>query len=330
MHSSVPDIVFASGLKFPRFFPGPMEGVMTPLFCRAFHTLGLTAGWLTPYYRLTTSLPRDKRLQDFLQPFTANGLPVIVQLMGTDALLLARGAERMARLGAAGINLNFACPSRQVIKSGAGGALLQDIPLMLEIVRKIKYLLPEFSLSVKIRCGFSSPGECEKIIPALIQTEALDFIILHFRTVTENYSGVADGADRLKRAVELAAAVPVIGSGDVFSAGDTREMLACGCAGAIVARGLLRNPFLLRELSLSSPDKLPEPETARIILFQTLQRIARTDLHLFSRSKFLEYAAMMWGGKSGLFTELKNLPPEKLLAYRFPEVSAFHPSEPGT
>ena len=74
-------LLFSSGLKFPCFFPGPMEGVMTPLFCRAFHHLQLTDGWLTPYYRVTTNVPKDAKLEKFIQPYMENNLPVIVQLV---------------------------------------------------------------------------------------------------------------------------------------------------------------------------------------------------------------------------------------------------------
>ena len=107
---------------------------MTPLFCQAFHELNLTNGWLTPYYRVTSNVPKDARLKKIIRPYMQNNLPVIVQLMGTDPLMLTKVAERMTALGAKGINLNFACPSKQVIKSGTGGALLKNIPLMLEII----------------------------------------------------------------------------------------------------------------------------------------------------------------------------------------------------
>ena len=299
-------LVFASGLRFPRFFPGPMEGVMTPLFCRAFHHLHLTDGWLTAYYRVTTNVPKDARLKKFLQPYMENDLPVIVQLMGNQAPLLAKTAERMVHLGAKGINLNFACPSKQVVKSGAGGALLRDIPLMIKILTHVKNALPEISLSVKLRCGFENWRESEKIIPVLAGTGVLDFIGIHFRTVTENYLPLASGSERLKRVVALAHKIPVIGSGNVFSQKDAENFLESGCAGVMVARGILHDPFLISRLRDMGNSLLP-PEKGRKYFFRTLQNIAASDEKLYSRAKFLEYAAMIWGCESKLFTTLKNL-----------------------
>lgn len=284
---------------------------MTPLFCRAFHHLHLTDGWLTPYYRVTTNVPRDSKLKKFIQPYMENNLPVIVQLMGSDAALLTKVAERMVLLGAKGINLNFACPSKQVIKSGAGGALLRNIPLMVEILHRIKNSLPETSLSAKIRCGFEDWRESGNIIPALIET-GLDFIGVHFRIVKENYSPVKQGGERLKHIVALAEKVPIIASGDVFSKEDAQNFLKLGCAGVMVARGVLRDPFLITSLQQTEKNKL-SPEKGRQYFFKTLQKIAGSDEKLYSRAKFIEYAAMIWGADSKQFSALKELNGNELL-----------------
>ena len=286
---------------------------MTPLFCRAFHHLHLTEGWLTPYYRVTTNVPKDAKLKKFIQPYRENNLPVIVQLMGIDASLLTKVAERMVFLGAKGINLNFACPSKQVIKSRAGGALLQNIPLMVEILNRIKNTLPEISLSAKIRCGFEDWRESENIIPALAEID-LDFIGVHFRTVKESYSIIPNGVERLKRIVFLAGKVPVIGSGDVFSNEDAQKLLDLGCTGAMVARGILRDPFLIHNLQQTEKNTL-SPEERRQYFFKTLQEIAQSDEKLYSRAKFLEYAVMMWRAKSKQFSALKILNDKELLNF---------------
>ncbi len=285
------------------------------MFCKAFHRLHLTGGWLTPYCRITINIPKDAKLKTFIKPYMENHLPVIVQLMGTDAYLLTKAAERMVDLGAKGINLNFACPSRQVIKSGAGGALLRNIPLMAEILNSIRKALPETSLSAKIRCGFEDWRESEYIIPALIEN-GLDFIGVHFRTVKENYSPVSMGVERLKSAVDRAGKVPVIGSGDIFSKEDAQNILASGCAGVMVARGVLRDPFLIYNLQQTEKYNL-SPEKGRRYFFKTLQEIAKSDEKLFSRTKFIEYAAMMWGSNSKQFSELKNLSEKELLNFKF-------------
>ncbi|MDD5697439.1 MAG: tRNA-dihydrouridine synthase family protein [Victivallaceae bacterium] len=308
--------VFASGLNFPRFFPGPMEGVITPLFCRAFHQLRLTDGWLTPYYRVTTNVPKPARLKKFLQPYLHAGLPVIGQVMGTSPALLAAVAKCLAELGIKGVNLNFACPSRQVLRSGAGGALLRNISLMTEILHTVKNVLPEVSLSVKLRSGCADWRESERIIPALAGTGTLDFIGVHYRTVGELYLPVTLRAERFRCLTAWAGKVPVIASGDMFSEEDVRDCLGTGCTGAMIARGLLRDPFLIRNFR-SVGRAGPAAEANRRYFFRTLQEIARTERKLYCRGKFLEYAGMMWGMNSDRFLELKRLTDKELLDFEF-------------
>lgn len=305
-----------SQLEFPCFFPGPMEGVMTSLFCRAFHDLHLTSGWLTPYYRVTTNVPKNARMKKFLAPFMAGSLPVIVQLMGTDREKLTEVAKRMVNLGACGINLNFACPSKQVLSSGTGGAMLKDIDLMVNIIKSIKSALPHISVSAKLRSGFDDWQESNDIIPALIKTNCLDFIAVHFRTVKEAYKQIPGGIERMQQILKLCEDVPLIASGDVFSEKDIEKYLQYGCAGVMVARGILKDPFLIRIMEKHENAKISIPER-RKLFFAKLQDIARENTKVRSRPLLLEYAGMMWGKKSTEFSSLKNLPEEEILDFKF-------------
>ena len=64
------------------FWPGPMEGVMTPEVVRAAGALELVPRWLTPFFRLSETLPGERVFRRFYEPFAAAGTPVFVQLMG--------------------------------------------------------------------------------------------------------------------------------------------------------------------------------------------------------------------------------------------------------
>jgi tRNA-dihydrouridine synthase len=71
-------------------------------------------------------------------------------------------------------------------------------------------------------------------------------VALHARTKAQVYAGVADWS----HIADLAAVcpVPVIGSGDLFSAEDAERMLReTGCAGVMFARGAMGNPFIFAE-----------------------------------------------------------------------------------
>jgi tRNA-dihydrouridine synthase C len=284
-----------------RVFPGPMEGIMLPLYCRVFHQLKLTDYWMTPFIRISNSTYKVAALEKFITPFTAGGLPVIVQLLGRDIELLSATVEQLKAFDIAGINFNFACPSRKVMKKGNGGKALLEPDYIAMLLEKIRKILPDISLSVKLRSGFSSADEMEKIIPACLAAD-VDFMVMHYRTVTELYQPVENGAERLKRAVELAGTVPVIGSGDIFTPADAENMLSkSGVAGVIAARGLLRDPWLVRRIQgveiAGQKDKF----------FKLFSELIEQEPALSQgRGYLLELARNLWGVDSPQFCQLSG------------------------
>ncbi|MCP3964958.1 MAG: tRNA-dihydrouridine synthase family protein [Lentisphaerae bacterium] len=314
-------IELPSGLEFPKIIPGPMEGVMNELFCAVAHRLQLCQGWMTPYIRVTTHVPRSSRLAAFMRPFSAGDLPVIVQLMGTNGDVIQETAQRLLSLGAVGINLNFACPSNQVVRSGTGGAMLKAPDDVICLTKKIKKAIGNASLSIKIRSGFDDWHECGSVLSELCRIELLDFVAVHFRTVKEMYGKVENVEERLRFIIEQCGDnIPVIGSGDIFSTEDALGMLEYGFKGTMAARGLLRDPFLIKRIenSLAGDRVLFEVEQGRRMFFNTLLDICHENNTQIKKSKLLEYAGMMWGRPSKLFRQLCVLDVTELNSFRLP------------
>ena len=89
-------------------WPGPMEGVGREDFVRAASTLRLVDRWMTPFLRLSGTLPPDRKLRLVAQEYFATGLPVTLQLMGSEPELLGRAGARLLELTpAASIDLNL-------------------------------------------------------------------------------------------------------------------------------------------------------------------------------------------------------------------------------
>ena len=219
---------------------------MSPELIRAADALGLTERWMTPFLRLSTAVPGTRKLAEFAAPFLESGLPVTVQLMGNRPEVIAAAAARFMELGAAGINLNFGCPSRQVTSGGAGGGALRDLAGMVTTVETVKKAIPASPLSVKLRTGWESPDEMQRILPALAETGCVSAFFLHFRTVREQYRPVSGREERFEAGLRLAAPVPVVLNGDIDSPDDASELLErTGAAGVMCARGWLRDPLLL-------------------------------------------------------------------------------------
>ena len=284
------------GAESIEVWPGPMEGVASAAFTAAANRLELVPRWMTPFIRLSSALPGKKTLRYFLAPFLAGGVPVTAQLMGTDAGLIARCAEACLELGAAGINLNFGCPSRRVVNGGAGGGALKDPDRAAELLAAVGEALPGVPLSVKMRTGWESFAEFDGIIDRLRSTGAAQKFFVHHRTVKEGYAEIPDRMARFEHIAAKCAGVPLILNGDIATADEARKIVTrTGAAGVMCARSWMRDPYLLRRIEKNDA---PDPETGRELFYAELVRSG------VAGGALIEAAKMLYGTNHPRFLQL--------------------------
>ena len=167
-----------------------------------------------------------------------------IQLFGPDPDEMALAAKMAEDRGAKVIDINMGCPVPKVVNNGEGAALLRDIPRALKIAEAVVNAV-SVPVTVKLRRGFDKDRNgiaLAKELPSV----GVQALTMHGRDRTQYYSGKADWeaiAD-----VKQAVSVPVIGNGDIFTHSDAIAMLReTGCDGVMLARGLLGNPWLVRE-----------------------------------------------------------------------------------
>jgi len=171
--------------------------------------------------------------------------PLGVQLFGSDPDYLAQGAQLVAS-HADLIDLNLGCPVPKVTKGGGGSALLREPAQIRRIVAAMR-MVWDGPLTIKIRSGWDFENLNYLEIGKIAQEEGVDAITLHPRTRSQGFSGVADWSHL--RQLKEALTIPVIGSGDIFTANDGLRMLAeTGCDAIMIGRGGYGNPWLLAEL----------------------------------------------------------------------------------
>jgi nifR3 family TIM-barrel protein len=171
--------------------------------------------------------------------------PLGVQLFGDDPLRLAEAA-RQVEAQAAVIDLNCGCPVRKVVSGGAGSALLRDPARVARIIAAVRRATTR-PLTIKLRSGWDAQSRNFLEIARLAVAEGVDAVTLHPRTRAQMFGGRADWSElaTLKGALP----VPVIASGDLFSADDAHTVLAgIGCDGLMVARGGYGNPWLIQQI----------------------------------------------------------------------------------
>jgi tRNA-dihydrouridine synthase len=282
-----------------------MEGITTGAFCAVLSRAGYARCWVTPFLRLTTGVPRSARLREHFAPYLEARLPFIAQIMGTNIDLLCAASVGLADLGAVGIDLNCACPSRTVLANGAGGARLRHPEWIATALRALRLAVPGCGLSIKLRSGLTDPAEMADILPA-VAAVAPDFVTLHYRTAAENYDAVPGGWGRLLRARALLPGILLVGCGDVLTAADALRLHAeTGVDGVCVARGLMRNPHLLLDIEDACAGGTPVPFGPRQCL-GCLRDMARLSLDSGrTRPGFvLEVARNMLGERDALFQDL--------------------------
>jgi tRNA-dihydrouridine synthase len=196
--------------------------------------------------------------------------------MGSDPMRMAHAAGVLSAAGADVIDVNLGCPVRQVVRKGAGAALLRDPKKLRELLLRVRDRATGL-LSVKLRAGW---GTTEGLVEIGRRIEAcgVDFVTLHPRARSEMYDGVADWS--LVSELAHALRVPVVGNGDCWYAIDALELWrATSCAAVMIGRPALRNPWIFRQLDELCRGRTPyAPSGADVVahLSEVADRLERT------------------------------------------------------
>lgn len=196
--------------------------------------------------------------------------PLGIQLFGDDPGTLAEGARLADGYGDL-IDINMGCPVRKVVNSGAGSALMREPDRVREIIHDVRRAT-SLPLTIKIRIGWHSDEPNFLEIARIAEGEGCDAITLHPRSRAQMFEGKADWTKitELKRSVNI----PVIGSGDLFSARDIVAMIeSTGCDGVMVARGALGYPWIFSEAVDILSGREPRPPSPRDRLSLALRHL---------------------------------------------------------
>ena len=145
------------------------------------------------------------------------------------------------------IDINMGCPVPKVaVHAQAGSALLKDIPKIKEIVKSVVEAV-NVPVTVKIRSGWDNNHINAVEVAKAVEEAGASAICVHPRTRSQGYSGKADW--NIIKEVKSAVKIPVIGNGDITSKEDAKRMLEeTGCDAIMIGRGVLGNPWLVKEI----------------------------------------------------------------------------------
>ncbi len=200
------------------------------------------------------------------------GTPLVVQLIGHSTGALVAAARIAQNAGAAHINLNLGCPFGRMTTGLTGGGILQRPELLQELIPAMRDVI-KGSFSIKLRSGYNNNQQIFSLLP-LFESSAVDFIVLHPRTVIQEYNGVANHA--ITANVVKETSLPVIANGDIRTAEDGLAVLEeTGACGLMLGRGAIADPLLfkrLREKDTSQPDRIERAAMLYYYLSEILKR----------------------------------------------------------
>ncbi len=241
-----------------RILLAPMEGLLDHMLRDALTQLGGHAGTVGGTGGIDLCVAEFIRITDTLLPArsfyrvvpelangcrTPSGVPVRVQLLGSDPVCMAENAAKLASLGAFGIDLNFGCPANTVNRHRGGAVLLKEPEALFAIVQAVRKAVPaSVPVTAKMRLGYDTPEHALVCAQALAEGGAAELVV-HARTKTDGYKPPAywEWIAKIRECVRI----PIVANGEIWNVDDAQRCrIASGCNDLMIGRGAIANPAL--------------------------------------------------------------------------------------
>ncbi len=237
----------------------PMEGISTFPMRLWLYIVSQPQLMTTPFLRVTRVQPERDIPKDFApELYELRGIlpyELTPQLITGDPEQFLRAADLIPPLLAPVLEINCGCPSPNSMGHLAGSGMLHDKDAFGRMIERLSDRLGPGRLAVKMRLGITDSQE----FPGLFQAIAdlpLARLTVHGRTRAYGYRGHARWEDI--GAAAKSAQFPVIASGDILGSKTLEDLghAAPDLRGAMIGRGVLRNPWVFEEIRTSKATEM--------------------------------------------------------------------------
>jgi tRNA-dihydrouridine synthase B len=214
--------------------------------------------------------------------------PIGIQLFGGDIGNMVESAKIATEVNPDLIDINYGCPVKAVACRGAGAALLQDVPKMVQMTSDI-VKATHLPVTVKTRLGWDDNTKNIVEVAERLQDIGIKALTVHGRTRVQMYKGSADWTLIGKIKENSRMHIPVFGNGDIDSPEKAVEYKnRYGVDGVMIGRAAIGAPWFFNEVKhfIKTGEHLPAPTIA--------DRIDVTRKHL-------DFSIRWKGNKLGIF-----------------------------
>ena len=286
----------------------PMEGLTDPLMRQILTQIAADLGhpydWsVSEFIRVTQHVLPAHVFYKYVPELhhdakTASGTPIHIQLLGSEAQLMAENAAYACELGAPAIDINFGCPAKTVNSHRGGSVLLDEPEVMYDIISAVRQAVPaHIPVSAKIRLGYTDTSRMDDI-KAAIAASGADWLTIHARTKTQGYKPPAYW-DKIQNFNTLD--IPVIANGEIWNSEHAQNCMAqSDTTHLMLGRGAVTRPDLIAQVDANNNDT----EMLKALAWQDLithqikflEGAAKSDVVLVGRYK--QWLAMLTKGYS--------------------------------
>ncbi len=261
---------------------GPLAGISCAPFRLLTWRYGKPAFSCTEMISCKTLLYKPLYAQKrFLLKYPMEG-PVCYQLSSSDPNELSQAVKIVTDHGADLVDLNCGCPVKKIRSRGAGSKLLSDAGKLYQLINAMKQST-HLPVSVKIRVEGGSQEKFNQEIAKVVSDAGADFLVVHGRHWTEHYETPCH-YEEIRFFVDNVK-IPVIGNGDIANSSSLKKMLATGCAGAMISRAGVGQPWLIQQLIAELKQEYFTLPSAKEIAAIFLEHVTRL-IDLLGNEKF--------------------------------------------
>jgi tRNA-dihydrouridine synthase B len=229
-------------------FVAPMAGVTDRPFRQLCKSLG--AGYAVSEMIASNPALRRSDKSQRRSDHAGEVAPIAIQIAGADPKMMADAARYNVDQGAQIIDINMGCPAKKVCNVMAGSALMQNEPLVRQILEAVVSAVSPRGIPVtlKMRTGWHPDHKNAMHIARMAQDIGIQMLTIHGRTRACGY--VAPVEYDTIAAVKQSVSIPIVANGDITTPEQARDVLAyTGADALMIGRAAQGRPWIFREIA---------------------------------------------------------------------------------